>query len=96
MIGLLRAILIAMEKTQSRDIFKIAAMIILLAYFPAFIAWTVLGTMWFSDIHKNSPRCIDENSSWIAVFWISISYFLIFVYFATLLTICIELVSYIL
>ena len=62
----------------------------LLVYFPFFTYWTIVGTSWYGDVHEETPDCIDEEQQWITVFWISVSYFLIFTYVATLLTIVIE------
>ena len=93
LIGLLRYMLGIMEKTQSRQVFRTLAGTILIFYFPLFMAWTVYGTMWYGDVYNETPTCVDENRKWIAVFWISVSYFLCFTYFATVLTIAIDQVS---
>lgn len=90
LVGILRGLLMILEKTESNSVFKLASIIILAVYFPIFILWTLLGTSWFNSIHKESPECIKDNVRWVTVFWISISYFLIFTYIATILTILLE------
>ena len=79
-----------MEKTESERTFRKLAIFVLAIYFPIFTFWTLLGTKWYGEIHKDTPDCIDEDQQWINVFWISVSYFLVFTYVATLLTVLIE------
>lgn len=83
-----------LEKTESTRVFRLASIIILAVFFPIFILWTLLGTSWFNSIHKETPECIADNVRWVTVFWISISYFLIFTYIATILTILLEKVIF--
>jgi len=90
LVGILRGLLMILEKTESNKVFKLTSFIILAIFFPLFIVWTLLGTSWFNSIHKETPECIIDSVRWVTVFWISISYFLIFTYIATILTIFLE------
>lgn len=87
---MLRALLIILEKTTSGNVFKVTSYLILFGFFPVFTIWTLIGTSWFNTIHAETPECIEDNVRWVTVFWISISYFLLFTYIATLLTIILE------
>ena len=94
-VSILRSLLIIMENTQSPRVFKLTAQIILFVFFPIFVFGTVLGTLWYQQIHKTTPKCLGEDTQWIIIFWLSISYFLLFTYLATLLTLMLEKVIHV-
>eukprot|EP00347_Sterkiella_histriomuscorum_P001510 403371755 len=90
LVAVLRGLILILEKTNQNRIFRITALSILLVFFPTFIIWTLVGTSWFNSIHKETPECIADNVRWVTVFWISIAFFLIFTYIATVLTLMLE------
>lgn len=59
-----------------------------MAFFPTFIAWTGMGIAWYSDEVENQPKhealCLDEGLTWIILFWIFLSAFVVIMYFLTL------------
>eukprot|EP01066_Platyproteum_vivax_P005299 Platyproteum_vivax@DN1672_c0_g1_i1.p1 len=42
---------------------------------PAFLCWTILGTVWLAEIEKAAPHClVSPSHSWYFVIWLGICY----------------------
>lgn len=70
----------------------------MLVFFPVFIIWTGLGVGWYSDEVENKANsaneytCLTEEVTWIILFWIFFSAFVVIMYFLTLLTLLLSLI----
>ncbi|KAH7648340.1 hypothetical protein FG379_000264 [Cryptosporidium bovis] len=51
--------------------------------FPFFLSWTVVGTIWITNIQSKTPTCLARNGTshpWFLIFWLVLCYLWIVAY----------------
>eukprot|EP01066_Platyproteum_vivax_P012104 Platyproteum_vivax@DN5499_c0_g1_i1.p1 len=49
--------------------------------FPAFVAWTVVGTVWLAEIQQSTPHCLPRSiHPWFLLMWLFLCYIWIAIY----------------
>ena len=52
----------------------------MMIFFPITLAWTILGTVWYSMLsNQGTLRCLEkaeDSKPWLIVFWLAIMFFI--------------------